>query len=145
MSKGSQEHSQNLRMPRHVLKLHSSDTVRVWWVPVLARGKLHVEALPDTFPGETEAGATIMVAKVKAALNIRFQGQAAPRSVTTDRGNGFYVAGTGCITGGYQAALKTHGLRALLGEDASVQPGQLQELMLHETAVSWIRERLKKT
>ena len=86
-----------------------------------------------------------MVAKVKAALNIRFQGHTAPRNVSTERGNGFYVAGTGCITAGYLATLKTHGLRALLGEDASVQPGQLQELMLHETAVSWIRERFKKT
>ena len=34
---------------------------------------------------------------------------------------------------------------ALLGDDASIQPGQLQELMLHETAVSWMRERLKQT
>ena len=46
---------------------------------------------------------------------------------------------------GYKVALKNHGLNALLGDDASIQPGQLQELMLHETAVSWMRERLKQT
>ena len=86
-----------------------------------------------------------MVAKVKSALNIRFQNGVAPKRVCTDRGNGFYVAGTGCITAGYKAALKENGLSALLGDDASIQPGQLQELMLHETAVAWIRERLKKT
>ena len=34
---------------------------------------------------------------------------------------------------------------ATLGNDASVQPGCLQELMLHETAVSWIRVRLART
>lgn len=32
-----------------------------------------------------------------------------------------------------------------MGQDASLQPGYLQELMLHETAMAWVRERLKKT
>ena len=29
-----------------------------------------------------------------------------------------------------------------MGNNAQVQPGNLQELMLHETAVSWIRHKL---
>ena len=145
MSKGKQAHSQNLRMPKHVLKLSSSDTVKVWWVPVLTRGKLHIEPLPDNFPGETEEGAAVMVTRVRAALNIRFQGGTAPKILFTDRGNGFYVSGTGRITPGYDAALKTHNLRAYFGNDASIQPGQLQEVMLHETAVSWMRLRLART
>eukprot|EP00973_Karenia_brevis_P034926 4819307-Karenia_brevis.AAC.1 len=33
----------------------------------------------------------------------------------------------------------------MLGDNAFVQPGSCSELMLHETAVSWIRERLGKT
>ena len=45
----------------------------------------------------------------------------------------------------YRDALRRHGLRAFFGCDASAQPGQLQEVMLHETAVAWMRERLKKT
>ena len=49
------------------------------------------------------------------------------------------------ITPQYRAALHRYGLRALFGCDASVQPGQLQEVMLHETAVVCMRERLKKT
>ena len=142
MSRGSQAHSPNLRMPKHVLKLHSSDTVRVWWVPILTRGKLHIESLPDNFPGESEEGAEIMVAKVKAALNIRFQGATAPTRVFTVRGSGFYNAGTGRTTPGYRAALQANGLRAFFNDDASVQPGQLQEVMLHETAVAWMRVRL---
>ena len=145
MSKGKQAHSQNLRMPKHVLKLSSSDTVRVWWVPVLTRGKLHIEPLPDNFPGETEEGAAVMVTRVRAALNIRFQGGTAPKILFTDRGNGFYVSGTGRITPGYDAALKAHNLRAYFRDDASIQPGQLQEVMLHETAVSWMRLRLART
>jgi len=73
MSADSKHHSENLRLPKAVLKMSSSDTVRVWWVPILTRGKLHIEPLPDNFPGETEEGASIMVAKVRAALNIRLE------------------------------------------------------------------------
>ena len=32
-----------------------------------------------------------------------------------------------------------------MGGDASVQPGCLQELMLHETAMAWVHARLNKT
>ena len=63
----------------------------------------------------------------------------------TDRGNGFYNPGTGAITNGYRAALRGHQLQAFFPASASIQPCQLQELMLHETAVSWVRDRLKKT
>ena len=70
--------------------MNSSDTVRVWWVPILTRGKYHVEPLPENFPGETEEGAAIMVAKVRAALNVRFPAGNAPRVFFTDRGNRFF-------------------------------------------------------
>ena len=85
MSQGSQQSSENLCLPKQVLKLNSSDTVRVWWVPILARGKLHIEFLGDDFPGETPAGAAEMVAWFRAALNIRFQGSAPPKVLFTDR------------------------------------------------------------
>ncbi len=32
-----------------------------------------------------------------------------------------------------------------MGDDARVQPGHMQEVLLHETAVAWIRWRLTKT
>ena len=104
-----------------------------------------MEAMPDDFPGETEQGAIIMVRKVRAALNIRFPGRAPPRTVFTDRGSGFYQPSSGNITEGYRRALREHNLKAFFPDDASVQPGQLQDLMLHETAVSWMRERLAQT
>ena len=128
-----------------MLKVNSSDCIRVWWVPVLTRGKLHVDLLPDDFPGETPEGAAMMVAKMRAALNIRFQGSSAPRALFTDRGDGFYASGAGKVTDGYRAALRKHDLKAFFPSDASVQPGTLQELMLHEAAVSWMRTRLAQT
>ena len=127
------------------MKLSSSDTVRVWRAPILARGELHIELLLDAFPGETEEGAELMVGRVRAALNIRFQGASPPKLLFTDRGNGFYNSGTGKITARYKAALREHGLKAFFGADAAVHLGQLQEVMLHETAVWWMRVRLAQT
>ena len=84
--------------------------------------------------------------KVRAALNVRFPGGGRqPRVLFTDRGNGFYNAGSGAISEEHRGALRRHNLRAFFPADASVQPGQLQEVMLHETAVSWMRDRLTKT
>jgi hypothetical protein len=102
--------------------------------------------LGDNFPrGETPAGAAILVGKVRAALNVRFQGSVAPKILFTDRGQGFYNIKGGKITHEYKAALQEHGLRAYYKEDASEQAGNLQEVMLHETAVSWVRNREKVT
>ncbi len=111
---------------------------------MLARGKLHIKVLDADFPGECEAGAAIMVSKVRSALNIRFRTNQ-PTTLHTDRGKGFYDSGSGRITAGFRQALKDHDLKAFWGDDASAQPGNLQEIMLHETAVSWIRHRLRET
>ena len=63
----------------------------------------------------------------------------------TDRGPGFYHAATGKITPQYRDAQREHGLRPLMGEDASRQAGDSQQVMLHETAVAWLRRRLALT
>ena len=86
-----------------------------------------------------------MVGRVRAALNVRFHGDSQPEVLLTDRGNGFYQSGSRSITDGYRDALREHGLKAFMGADASAQPGNLQELLLHETAVSWMRVGLAKT
>ena len=145
MSQGSKKKSANRRLPPNIAKMASSDTVVVWFVPVLTRGKLHIETLSENFPGETQEGAAEMVAKVRSALNIRFQGATPPKLLFSDRGNGFYDSGSGAITAGYRNALRAHGLKAFFGDDASIQPGQLQDFLLHETAMAWMRDRLKKT
>ena len=145
-SPGSELASYNLRGRREVLKQKSFGTQRVWWAPILTRGKLHVVSFPSSFPGEQPAGAQALVEKLLAAVNVRFPNAATkPSWVFVDRGKGFYNLGNGKITQAYKAALKDCGFRAFWGEDASVQPGHLQELMLHETAVSWLRVRLEQS
>ena len=66
---------------------------------------LNVELLPDDFPGDQPAGADVLVARVRAALNVRFQGTTPPRVLFTDRGAGFYNPGNGQITKEYKAAM----------------------------------------
>ena len=133
--------SQNLRGKQEALKQKSWDTIRVWWAPVLARGKLHIEMLGQDFPGEVPAGAAILVEKVRAALNVRFRSDA-PSVLYVDRGKGFYDPGTAKIVPAFKAALRDNNLKVFWGDDASAQPGNLQDMMLHETAVSWMRHRL---
>ena len=82
---------------------------------------------------------------MRAALNVRFREGALPHVLFTDRGAGFYNPGNGRVTDEYRAALAEHGLQAFMGDSAAVQPGRLSDLMLHETAVSWIRSLLAIT
>lgn len=146
MSPGCELHSPNLRGAKESEKQNSWDTVKIWWAPVLTRGKLHVEIMDAGFPGENQDGATILVGKVRAAVNKRFQGGVTqPDILWTDRGKGFYSPNNGVITGKYKSALNENHFKAALGDNGSVQPGNLQELMLHETAVAWIRLRLARS
>ena len=115
-------------------------TKRIWWAPILSRGKLHVELLPENFPGDDPAGTADFVARVRAGLNIRFQGTATPpTTLFVDRGAGFYYTHNGKVTPEFKAALAQHGLKAFMKDDASKQPGKLSDMLLHETCVAWIR------
>ena len=107
----------------------------------MTRGKLHVEVFGADFPGEDEAGAALLVSRVRAAVNVRFHGQPnKPETLWTDRGKEFYQPSSG-----FKQALRDHKFKAIHGDDASAQPGRLQEVMLHETAVSWMRHRLARS
>ena len=66
-------HSSNLKGAEESEQLNYWDTVRVWWAPVLMCGRLHVEVFDPDYAGECEEGAAILVAKVRAAVNLRFQ------------------------------------------------------------------------
>jgi hypothetical protein len=142
MSPGCQEYSRNLRGKKECLKQNSSDTLKVWWMPVLMRGKFHVEFFAD-FPGECPEGAEMAAERLGPILNIRFPNETKPKIVMTDKGRGFYHGFTSKMTDEYKAGLQSVGLRAFMGEDAGRQPGDLQDLMLHETAVAWMRALLQ--
>jgi len=141
MSEGSQKKNRKLRGPKESTKQNSWDAIRVWWAPVLLRGKLHIEMLGEDFGGEEPESMPAFVARIRAAINIRCQEEDKPKVLFVDRGKAFYVCNTGYITDEFSAALDEHGLKTFMGKDAAKQPGELKELMLHETAVAWIRLR----
>ena len=143
MSPGFQEFSRNLKGKPETLKQKSWNTYKLWWMPVLVRGKLHVECFGLDFPGENSAGAQQAAEKLGPILNKRFPNESKPKIVMSDRGIGFYHGSWGTITHGYKAGLQSSGLRPLMGEDASKQPGSLSDLLLHETAVAWLRYKMK--
>ena len=60
-------------------------------------------------------------------------------------GRGLYAPATGRITEAFKNALAEHDLDLILGDNAQAQPGNMQEVLLHETAVSWMRLRLART
>ena len=141
----SKSDNRNLPGKKESIKQNSWGTMRVYYAPVLARGKLHTVLLGDDFPGETPGGAAKLVAKVRASLNIHFKGDDQPDVVFTDRGQGFYALKSAKITDEYATALHENDLTAFMGADASQQPGDLKDLMLHETAVAWLTNRLRVT
>ena len=145
MSEGSQKKATNMRGPKAALKQNSWDCIRVWWCPVLTRNKLHVEILGTDFPGDVPEGMHLLVAKVRAAINIRFQDNDKPDVLFVDRGKGFFNPRTAQVTPQFKDAAATHGFRIFMRDNARLQPGNLQEAMLHETAVGWMRKRLAVT
>ena len=62
----------------------------------------------------------------------------------TDRGPGFYQSSTGHIVGEYKRALDETGFRALMGDDASQQPPDVPDVLLHETVAGWMKKYLQK-
>eukprot|EP00973_Karenia_brevis_P075966 10553652-Karenia_brevis.AAC.1 len=85
------------------------------------------------------------MSKVRSVVNVRCRGASKPGIVFTDRGKGFYVPVTGKMTEEYARALHTHGFQAFMKSDASAQPGELQDMMLHETAASWLNFLMVKS
>ena len=135
ISKDARHWSRNLKGKKESLKQASWDTEKVWWVPVLTRGVLHIEVMPESFPGETPKGAQLAVERIPAILKQRFPNQARPKVTFTDRGKSFFHPHTGAV-----ACALSGG-----GDNASQQPGTLQDVLLHETAVAWMRHILTQT
>ena len=133
-----------MRGDQKALKQKSYGTRKIYWAPILTRGKLHIEVLGEKFPGEKVEGIAHFITKVRHAVNARFKSDDQPSILFTDRGQGFYVL-NGHITGEYQAALQEHSFTAFAGDNASTQPGKMGDVLLHETAVAWIRYREGKT
>ena len=79
-------------------------------------------------------------------MNVRFRNATAkPDVLFTDRGRGFYQPNSGVITAKWKQGIEANGFQAFMKNNAQRQPGSLQDVLLHETAVSWLRRRLERS
>ena len=125
---------------------------RVFFTFVMTRGKIGVDVFTDVagYPGGTPDGARMLVDRLPALLDTMLGRESRkPRTIFTDRGPGFFHRRWGTITGAYKSALKEHGFSAWAGpnslQGARAQPGDIPDVLLHETAISWLRRREEKT
>ena len=95
-------------------------------------------------------GARILVERLPAVLD-KMLGRSAkkPHTIFTDRGPGFYHRRWGTITGDYESACREHGFKPWAGTNSKkgprAQPPDLADVLLHETAVSWLRRQEEQT
>ena len=100
-----------------------------------------MEILGEGFAGEKPEGAAVLVAKVRSAVNVRFPGDDQPDTIMVDRGVGFWSPNGGMITREFKTAVQESGFKTFYGDEGWRQPGKLADVLLHETAVAWIRKK----
>ena len=114
------------------------------WVIILARGVVGVDILPQTWELGA-AGMAVVVERLKGRLRDMLGARAVlPTVLMSDRGTGMY-APSGHVTRAYDCAAHRCGFKLFWGADAKQQAPDMPDLLLHETAVSWLRGVLRKT
>ena len=85
------------------------------------------------------------------ALLTKMLGRAAklPRTIFSDRGPGFFHRKWGTITGDFETACRECGFKPWAGTNAKkgprAQPRDIGDVLLHETAISWLRREEEKS
>ena len=143
MSDNARMQSENLSGPETALKQRTFVGRKINWVIVLTRGVVLVKILPSDWQLRGEGMAYVVDCIgdwLRAALG---EGQRMPRLIFTDRGTGMYSP-AGRIVREYDHALRRGGWRPFFGPDAKLQAPDMGDLLPHETAVSWVRNRLRR-
>ena len=152
MSPGSLSHSHNLGGSSTADKQCSWGDTRVFLFVALTRGAFGVKVFvrQDEFPGETPEGARILVNHLPALLKKMLGASAKlPRTILSDRGPGFFHRKWGTITGDYESACREGGFKPWAGTNSKkgprAQPADIGDVLLHETAISWLRRQEEKS
>ena len=152
MSPGSMAASANMGGSSTADKQCGFGDTRVFLFVALTRGVFGVKVFTrqHEFPGETPDGARIMVNHLPALLKKMLGPSAAlPRTILSDRGPGFFHRRWGTITGDYEVACRRNGFKPWAGTNAKegphAQPPDIGDVLLHETAISWLRKEEEKS
>ena len=137
-------YNRNVRSSSSAGKQKQNGDRKLWWFVILVRGRVHIEVVGADWT-QTGSGMATLVDRLPQILpKMLGKGALMPRVVVSDRGPGFYQSLTGHIVKAYADALDKNGFRPFAGLDASTQPPDIPDLLLHETAVGWIRNYLRK-
>jgi hypothetical protein len=143
MSEDARDDSRNLRSSPYVNKTLQWGDRRIWWYIFLTQGKVHVEVLPDGW-SQWNGQADVVAMLPRILKKMLGRDATHPDVIFTDRGPGYYHPSSGTINSEYLAALTEHGFTPWAGEHSKWQPPDLADVLLHETAVSWVRKYLKQ-
>lgn len=146
MSPGAGTRSRDIGGRKESQKQCSSGDTRVWFVVALARGVYMAHAfVGNEYTGETQELAADCAQAVSRMLVKQFPNNR-PRTLFPDKGPGFYHGRWGVVTADFSAAVAHEGLRLWAGTNAShgprAQPGDVADVLPHETANGWLRLRL---
>ena len=118
----------------------------------LTRGALGINVFSKqgVFPGETPEGAGLLVSHLPALLKMMIgPGARLPRTLFSDRGPGFFHRKWGTITGDYAPSCHECGFKPWAGTNSKkgpcAQPREIGDVLLHETAISWLRREKENT
>ena len=92
MSSDAKHESVNMRGSKKDLVLAGKECTRVYWMPVLARGELHLELLGSAFAGDNSSGMPGFVRKPRSPINAGFRADQ-PGTAFVDLGGGFSQGG----------------------------------------------------
>ena len=110
---------------------------------VLARGKVHVEVMPEGWQVNGDGLATFVQRLGRVLRGMLGPGVPLPRTMFTDRGTGMYIP-SGQVVEKYKSAALEGGFKLYWGDDASMQSPDMGDVLLHETAVAWFRKLMQK-
>jgi hypothetical protein len=143
ISDNAKLYSPNLPAAPTALKQIQWAGKKVNWFMVLARGVIHIEVMPSDWTLDGD-GLAAFVDRLPRILSKMLGGTARlPRHVFTDRGTGMYIP-AGKVVRKYADAVQRNGFHLYWGPDATQQSPDMGDMLLHETAVSWLRNCLRK-
>ena len=152
ISPGSTASSVNLGGSSTADKQCGFGDTRVFFFVALTRGVLGIKVFSTqgVFPGETPEGAGLLVRHLPALLKTMLgSGARLPRTIFSDRGPGFFHRKWGTITGDYESACRECGFQPWAGTNSKkgprAQPRDIGDVLLHETAISWLRREEENT
>ena len=143
ISNDAKLYSPNMPGPRTALKQRQWEGRKVNWFMVLARGVVHIEVMPETWSLIGKGLAEFVSRLAKVLRKMLGPSAPLPRQIFTDRGTGMYNP-VGKVVKAYEAAVQKAGFNLYWGPDAHRQSPDMGDLLLHETAVAWFRQLMRK-